>query len=98
MSNADVVARGLNGFPDCPECQCYPEGRNDCPKHRECIERLGPGQTHGWPRGYAMPLHLLPPVPTPPPARIICQPCGGDISKTGHTSFLCRFVAWLDRR
>ena len=44
MTNAatiELLARGFQGFPDCTECQCYPEGRNDCPKHRECRRVLG---------------------------------------------------------
>jgi hypothetical protein len=27
---------GLKGFPGCKNCQCYPEGRNDCPDHMKC--------------------------------------------------------------
>jgi hypothetical protein len=53
----DLLAKSYQGFPDDPVCQCYPEGRNDCPKHRECIDRLGPGQTHGWIKGHPEPLY-----------------------------------------
>lgn len=35
------LASGLKGFPDCQECQCYPEGRKDCPDHQSCREKLG---------------------------------------------------------
>lgn len=34
------LAAGLKGFPECEECQCYPEGRVDCPDHVECNKRL----------------------------------------------------------
>jgi hypothetical protein len=51
-----LLVSGLQGFPHCDVCQCYPEGRNDCPKHRQCIERLGPGGTHGWPMGRDEPI------------------------------------------
>jgi hypothetical protein len=27
--------------PGCDICQCYPEGRNDCPDHMKCRARLG---------------------------------------------------------
>lgn len=30
----------LKAFPECAECQCYPECRMDCPDWRECLERL----------------------------------------------------------
>ena len=36
----DVLKNGLKGFPECAECQCYPECRNDCPNHLECVKRL----------------------------------------------------------
>lgn len=36
-----LLAAGLKGFPECEECQCYPEGRIDCPDHVECNKRLG---------------------------------------------------------
>lgn len=32
--------KGINGFPECAECQCYPECRTDCPDHALCLERL----------------------------------------------------------
>jgi hypothetical protein len=32
----DELETGLKGFPDCKVCQCYPEGRSDCPDHKEC--------------------------------------------------------------
>jgi hypothetical protein len=31
---------GFKGFPECEECQCYPECRADCPDHLKCLERL----------------------------------------------------------
>lgn len=34
------LAQGLKGFPECPECQCYPECRKDCPDRAECLKRL----------------------------------------------------------
>lgn len=34
------ITEGFKGFPDCEECQCYPECRIDCPDHRECLKRL----------------------------------------------------------
>lgn len=40
MSNRDVIASGFKGFPDCEECQCYPECRNDCPDYLQCVRRL----------------------------------------------------------
>lgn len=40
MSNADIVARGFKGFPECDVCQCYPECRCDCPEHLQCVQRM----------------------------------------------------------
>jgi hypothetical protein len=37
----DLLAKGYQGFPDDPVCQCYPEGRRDCPKRRSCLTKLG---------------------------------------------------------
>lgn len=34
------VLDGLKAFPNCVECQCYPECRNDCPDYLQCLERL----------------------------------------------------------
>lgn len=31
---------GIKDWPDCTECQCYPECRNDCPDWVACYERL----------------------------------------------------------
>jgi hypothetical protein len=31
---------GLKAFPECKECQCYPECRIDCPDHGDCLLRL----------------------------------------------------------
>jgi hypothetical protein len=36
----DRYVSGLKGFPGCKECQCYPEGRVDCPDHLKCREWL----------------------------------------------------------
>lgn len=36
----DVIEYGLLAFPNCKECQCYPECRTDCPNHLQCLERL----------------------------------------------------------
>lgn len=42
MSMLDLIPKGgFKAFPSCKECQCYPEGRNDCPDHKECRKRLG---------------------------------------------------------
>jgi hypothetical protein len=41
--HSDVLEAGLKGFPDCPGCQCYPEGRADCPDHLDCRARLAGG-------------------------------------------------------
>jgi hypothetical protein len=35
------ITNGLKGFPECEECQCYPECRIDCPDNEKCLERLG---------------------------------------------------------
>jgi len=35
-------------------------------------------------------------TPEPPKCRIVCESCG-DITETGHTSWMCRFVNWLDK-
>jgi hypothetical protein len=35
------IALGLKAFPLCEECQCYPEGRIDCPDSAACMVRLG---------------------------------------------------------
>jgi hypothetical protein len=43
MVQTEAKARldaGLKGFPGCPGCQCYPEGRNDCADHMKCREWL----------------------------------------------------------
>jgi hypothetical protein len=40
MNVPECIANGLKGFPDCRECQCYPECRIDCPDHLKCLERL----------------------------------------------------------
>lgn len=32
--------QGLKAFPDCQECQCYPECRTDCPDRIACMARL----------------------------------------------------------
>lgn len=37
-----LLARGFKGYPDDPNCQCYPECRIDCPDHVECKKRLYP--------------------------------------------------------
>lgn len=34
------IREGLKGFPDCEECQCYPECRVDCPDHKACMQKL----------------------------------------------------------
>lgn len=34
------IAGGLKVFPECTECQCYPECRADCADHMECLGRL----------------------------------------------------------
>lgn len=31
---------GLKGYPDCEECQCYPECRTDCPDHLKCAAQM----------------------------------------------------------
>lgn len=36
-----AVVNGLKAYPDCVECQCYPEGRLDCPDHLQCRLTLG---------------------------------------------------------
>ncbi|MFA6204432.1 MAG: hypothetical protein WC710_14735 [Gallionella sp.] len=36
------------------------------------------------------------PNPMPPPNRQICDTCG-DITTTGHTGWICRLVAWVNR-
>lgn len=40
MSLSDVIKDGLMGFPECKSCACYPECRNDCNRHLQCVERL----------------------------------------------------------
>jgi len=34
--------------------------------------------------------------PVPPPKRLICQACG-NITETGHTNWMCKFIIWLDK-
>jgi hypothetical protein len=45
MSLTAAVAMGFKGFPDCPECQCYPECRVDCPDREKCLDALPHYQT-----------------------------------------------------
>lgn len=42
MSQFDNSAfrQPIKSHPLCKECQCYPEGRNDCPDHMKCREWL----------------------------------------------------------
>lgn len=40
MVRSQAVVEGLKGFPDCTDCQCYPEGRVDCLDHKGCRRRL----------------------------------------------------------
>lgn len=35
--------------------------------------------------------------PVFPPARLFCDACG-ELKNGKHTSLLCRFFAWLDRK
>lgn len=47
-SNSYVIERGYKGFPrDDGGCECYPEGRNDCDRARECREMLGYKEPEG---------------------------------------------------
>lgn len=39
----EALEAGLKGFPGDPVCQCYPEGRKDCPDHLDCRARLAGG-------------------------------------------------------
>jgi hypothetical protein len=34
------VIEPIKSHPNCEECQCYPEGRNDCPDHMKCRSRM----------------------------------------------------------
>ena len=37
----------IKQHPGCKDCQCYPEGRNDCPNFTACRVRLGYAASEG---------------------------------------------------